>query len=108
LVPSRGSVEPPLNWRVLNALGVEFNHGKCVCGSAYALLAILWGSANELQIFGYVGAVNIWTKNVLEILNEFLFLIQVSSIKEMKIQVLNLKKPKTQVSIGYLTLKFIK
>jgi hypothetical protein len=26
-------------------------------------------------------------------------------MKQMKIQVLNLKKPKTQVSIGYVTLK---
>jgi len=26
-------------------------------------------------------------------------------MKQMKIQVLNLKKPKTQVPIGYLTLK---
>jgi hypothetical protein len=37
-------------------------------------------------------AINIWTKNVTEVLNEFLPLTQVSSMKQMKTQVLNLKK----------------
>jgi hypothetical protein len=36
----------------------------------------------------------------------FLPLTQVPSMKQMKTQVLNLKKPKTQVPIGYLTLSF--
>jgi hypothetical protein len=40
-------------------------------------------------------AVNIWTENVTEISNEFLSLTHV----------LNLKKLKIQVSIGYLTQK---
>jgi hypothetical protein len=53
-------------------------------------------------------AVNIWTKNVREVPNEFLPLTQVSLMKQMKTQVLNLKKPKTQVPIGYLTLKKMK
>jgi hypothetical protein len=52
-----------------------------------------------------VAAINIWTENVIEVPNEFLPLTQVPLMKQMKIHVLNLKKPKTQVLIGYLTLK---
>jgi hypothetical protein len=49
-------------------------------------------------------AINIWTKNVTEVPNGFLPLTQVPPIKQMKTHVLNLKKPKTQVPIEYLTL----
>jgi hypothetical protein len=48
--------------------------------------------------------VNIWTENVTEVPNGFLPLTQVPPMKQMKIQVLNLKQPKTQVPIRYLTL----
>lgn len=54
-----------------------------------------------------VGTVNIWTKNVTKVSNEFLSLIQVSPMKQMKTQVLNLKKGKTHIPIGYLTLNII-
>jgi hypothetical protein len=47
---------------------------------------------------------NIWTENVTEVPNEFLSLNRVPPMKQIKIQVLNLKKPKTHVQIGYLTL----
>jgi hypothetical protein len=40
--------------------------------------------------------INIWTKNVTEVLNGFLPLTQVPLMKQMKTQVLNLKKPKTR------------
>jgi hypothetical protein len=50
--------------------------------------------------------VKIWTKNVIEVLNRFLPLTKASPMKQMKTQVLNLKRLKTQVSIGYLTLIF--
>jgi hypothetical protein len=43
-------------------------------------------------------------KNVIEVPNEFLPLTQVLSMKEMKTRVLNLKKHKTQISMGYWTL----
>jgi hypothetical protein len=52
-------------------------------------------------------AVNIWTKNVREVQNEFLLLIQVPLLKQMKTQVLNLKMSKTQVPIRYLTQNFM-
>jgi hypothetical protein len=42
-------------------------------------------------------AVKIWMENVTQVLNEFLPLTQI----------LNLKKPKINVPIGYLTLKII-
>jgi hypothetical protein len=47
--------------------------------------------------------VKIWTKNLTEIPNEFLPLIQVPPMIQNKTEVLNLKTCKTQVSIGYLT-----
>lgn len=42
-------------------------------------------------------AVNIWTKNVIEVPNQFLPLteVRVPPMKQMKTQVLNLKKSKT-------------
>jgi hypothetical protein len=46
-------------------------------------------------------------KNVTEVSKWFLPLNLDLSTKQIKIQVLNLKKFKTQVSIGYLTLNFI-
>jgi hypothetical protein len=47
--------------------------------------------------------VKIWTENVTKIPNRFLPLIHVPLMKQMKTQVLNLKRHKTQVLIGYLT-----
>lgn len=43
-----------------------------------------------------------WAENVTEVLNRLLALTQVPPMKQMKIQVLNLKKLKTQVPIEYL------
>jgi adenine-specific DNA methylase len=51
--------------------------------------------------------VKIWTKNLTDVLNEFLPLIQVSPMIQNKTEILNLKTLKTQVPIGYLTLNFI-
>jgi hypothetical protein len=50
--------------------------------------------------------VNIWTKNITEVSNGLLRLTQVLPTKQMKTYVLNFKKPKTQIPIKYLTLKF--
>jgi hypothetical protein len=50
-------------------------------------------------------AINIWTGNLTEVPNGFLSLTQVPPMKQMKTQVLNLKKPKIQVPIRYLTKK---
>jgi hypothetical protein len=50
--------------------------------------------------------VKIWTKNLTEVPNEFLPLIQVPYMIQNKNEVLNLKTRKTQVPIGYLTLIF--
>jgi hypothetical protein len=50
-------------------------------------------------------AVKIRTENLTEVPNEFLPLIQVPPMIQNKIEVLNLKSRKTQVPIGYLTLK---
>jgi hypothetical protein len=52
-------------------------------------------------------AVNNWTENVIEVPNEFLLLtgVRVPPMKQIKTQILNLKKSKTQVPIGYLTLQ---
>jgi hypothetical protein len=50
--------------------------------------------------------VKILTKNLTEVPNEFLPLIQVPPMKQNKTEVLNLKSRKTQVPIGYLTLFF--
>jgi hypothetical protein len=49
--------------------------------------------------------VNIWSKNVTEIPNGFLPPTQVPPMKQIKTRILNLKKPKIQVPIGYLTQK---
>jgi hypothetical protein len=40
-------------------------------------------------------AVNVWTENIIEVPNEFLPLTLILPMKQMKTQVLNLKKPKT-------------
>jgi hypothetical protein len=40
-------------------------------------------------------AVNIWTENVTDVPNEFLLIIQVPPMEQMKTQILNLKKSKT-------------
>jgi hypothetical protein len=53
-------------------------------------------------------AIKIWTESLIEVPNEFLFLIQVPPMIQNKIEVLNLKMLKTQVSKGYLTLKINK
>jgi hypothetical protein len=50
--------------------------------------------------------VKIQTKNLIEVPNGFLPLIQVSPMIQNKTEVLNLKSRKTQVPIGYLTLYF--
>jgi hypothetical protein len=52
--------------------------------------------------------VKIWTKNLIEVPNRFLLLIQVPLMIQNKTEVLNLKIRKTQVPMGYLTLKFKK
>jgi hypothetical protein len=49
--------------------------------------------------------VKIRTKNLTEVPNGFLPLIQVPPMIQNKTEVLNLKSRKTQVLIGYLTLK---
>jgi len=49
--------------------------------------------------------VKIQTENLTEVPNEFLPLIQVPPMIQNKTEVLNLKSRKTQVPIGYLTLK---
>jgi hypothetical protein len=46
-------------------------------------------------------------KNLTEVSNDFLSLIQVSSIIQNKTKVLNLKTFKTQVSVRYLILAII-
>jgi hypothetical protein len=51
--------------------------------------------------------VKIRTKNLTEVPNKFLPLIQVPPMIQNKTEVLNLKSRKTQVTIGYLTLYFI-
>jgi len=51
-------------------------------------------------------AVNIWTENITEVLNGFLPVTQVTHMKQMKIQVLNLKKSKTQIPIRHLIFNF--
>jgi hypothetical protein len=48
-------------------------------------------------------AVKIWTKNLTEVPNEFLLLIQVPPMIQNKNEVLNLKTLKTQVPMMYLT-----
>jgi hypothetical protein len=48
--------------------------------------------------------VKIQTKNLTEVPNGFLPLIQVPPMIQNKTEVLNLKSRKTQVPIGYLTL----
>jgi hypothetical protein len=50
-------------------------------------------------------AVKIRTENLTEVPNGFLPLIQVPPMIQNKTEVLNLKSRKTQVPIGYLTLK---
>jgi hypothetical protein len=52
-------------------------------------------------------AIKIWTKNLTEVPNEFLPLIQVPPMIQNKTEVLNLKTRKTQVPTWYLTLKTI-
>jgi hypothetical protein len=52
-------------------------------------------------------AVKIWTENLTEVPNEFLPLIQVPPMIPKKTEVLNLKTRKTQVPMGYLSLKTI-
>jgi hypothetical protein len=47
--------------------------------------------------------VKIWTKNLIEVPNAFLLLIQVPPIIQNKIDVLNLKTRKSQVPMDYLT-----
>jgi len=47
--------------------------------------------------------IKIWTKNLTEVPNGFLPLIQILPMIQNKIEVLNLKTRKTQVLIGYLT-----
>jgi hypothetical protein len=49
--------------------------------------------------------VKIWTKNLADVSNEFLLLIHVPYMIQNKTKVLNLKTRKTQVPIGYLTIK---
>jgi hypothetical protein len=49
--------------------------------------------------------VKIQTENLTEVPNEFLPLIHVPPMIQNKTEVLNLKSRKTQVPIGYLTLK---
>jgi hypothetical protein len=51
--------------------------------------------------------VKIRTKNLTEVPNGFLPLIQVSPMIQNKTEVLNLKLRKTQVPIRYLTLNFL-
>jgi hypothetical protein len=51
--------------------------------------------------------VKIQTKNLTDVPNEFLPLIQVLPMIQNKTEVLNLKSRKTQVPIGYLTLNYI-
>jgi hypothetical protein len=53
-------------------------------------------------------AVKIRTKNLTEVPNGFLPLIQVPPMIQNKTEILNLKSRKTQVPIGYLTLLFLK
>jgi hypothetical protein len=48
--------------------------------------------------------VNIWTENITEVSKWFLLLNSGPHMKQMKIQVLNLKKLKTQIPIKYLTI----
>lgn len=49
--------------------------------------------------------INIWTENVIEV-PKCMTLNSGPPIKQMKVQILNLKKLKTQIPIGYLTLNF--
>lgn len=51
--------------------------------------------------------VNIWTKNITNVLNRFLSLTQIPPMKQIKTKMLNLKKHKTQVPIEYLTIFFL-
>jgi hypothetical protein len=51
--------------------------------------------------------INIWMKNVTDVPNGFSPLTQVPPMKQMKTLILNLKRPKTHVPIGYLTLNII-
>jgi len=48
-------------------------------------------------------AVNIWTENVTDVPNEFLLIIQVPPMEQMKTQILNLKKSKTLFFFKYGT-----
>jgi len=50
--------------------------------------------------------VKIRTKNLTEVPNEFLLLIQVPPMIQNKTEILNLKSRKTQVPIRYLTQNF--
>jgi hypothetical protein len=50
--------------------------------------------------------VKIWTKNLTEVVNEFLPLTQIPPIMQIKTQILNLKTLTTQVPKKYLTLSF--
>jgi hypothetical protein len=52
-------------------------------------------------------AVKIRTKNLTEVPNEFLPLIQVSPMIPNKTEVLNLKTRKTQVPMGYLSINLM-
>jgi hypothetical protein len=49
-------------------------------------------------------AIKIWTKNLTEVPNEFLLLIQVLPMIQNKTEVLNLKALKILVPIRYLTI----
>jgi hypothetical protein len=72
----------------------------------YYFLKIFYFLLIFLFLYSATQTVKIWTKNLIDVSNRFLPLIQVPPVIQNKIEVLNLKTLKTQVPIKYLIFIF--